>query len=248
LIIHLLNIHEKKGMVMKLLSVFLLSLVLLSGCDKGAQQGGADAKLESNRDSVSYSIGINIGMNMLRDSVEFNAVPLLRGLSDAALDTSKRLMKPAEVEQTLMAYQQELTQKRMESARVKGEANLKRGEEWLAENAKKAGVVVLPSGLQYKIIKNGTGPKPKKEQYVTAHYRGSFVDGKQFDSSIDRKEPATFQLTGVIPGWTEGLQLMPVGSKWEFYIPAKLGYGEQGSGPIGPNETLIFEVELLSIK
>jgi len=233
---------------MKFLSAVLLSLTLLAGCDKGSQQGGGDVKLETERDSVSYSIGVNIGMNMLRDSVEFNPAPLLRGLSDAALDTAQRLMKPPEVEQTLMAYQQKLSQKRMEDMRKKGEANLKLGEEWLAANAKKPGVVTLPSGLQYKIIKNGTGQKPRKDQLVTAHYRGTLIDGKQFDSSYDRNEPSTFQLSGVIRGWTEGLQLMAVGSKWELYIPAKLGYGEQGSGPIGPNEVLIFEVELLKIQ
>jgi FKBP-type peptidyl-prolyl cis-trans isomerase len=233
---------------MKFLSAILLSLLVLSGCDKSSQQTGSDVKLETERDRVSYSIGINIGMNMLRDSVEFNPAPLLRGLSDAALDSTKRMMKPSEVEQTLMAYQEKLAQKRMEEARLKGEVNLKRSEEWLAANAKKPGVVTLPSGLQYKIIKNGTGPKPKKDQTVTAHYRGTLVDGKQFDSSYDRGEPATFHLTGVIPGWTEGIQLMPVGSKWELYIPAKLAYGEQGSGPIGPNEALIFELELLKIQ
>jgi FKBP-type peptidyl-prolyl cis-trans isomerase FklB len=241
-------IHQKKGTFMKFLSAVLLSLILLSGCDKGSQQGGSDVKLETVRDSVSYSIGINIGMNMLRDSVEFNPAPLVRGLGDAALDTSKRLMKPSEVEQTLMAYQQQLTQKRMESARLKGDANLKRSEEWMAANAKKSGVVTLPSGLQYKVIKNASGPKPTKEHLVTANYRGTTVDGKQFDSSYDRGEPATFRLSGVIPGWTEGLQLMSVGSKWELYVPAKLAYGEQGSGPIGPNEALIFEIELVKIQ
>lgn len=242
------TIYHMKGTYMKFLFAVLSSLILLAGCDKGSQQGGGAAKLETSRDSVSYSIGINIGMNMLRDSVEFNPAPLMRGLSDAALDTAQRLMKPSGVEQTLMNYQQELSQKRMESIRKKGEANLKLSEEWLANNAKKPGVVTLPSGLQYKIIKNGTGPKPTKDQLVTAHYRGTLIDGKQFDSSYDRKEPSTFRLSGVIPGWTEGLQLMSVGSKWEFYIPAKLGYGEQGSGPIGPNEALVFEVELLKVQ
>jgi len=185
---------------------------------------------------------------MLHDSVEFNAEPLLQGIKDATLDTSKRLMKPSEVEKCLMTYQQQLSTKRMENARKAGEANLKKGQEWLAENGKKPGVITLPSGLQYKVIKQGTGPKPKREQMVEAHYTGTLIDGSKFDSSVDRGEPTTFQVGGVIPGWTEALQLMSVGSKWELYIPPGLAYGEAGAGPIGPNETLIFEVELISIK
>jgi hypothetical protein len=114
--------------------------------------------------------------------------------------------------------------------------------DYLAANKVKDGVKTTESGLQYTVVKEGTGPKPNKDQLVTAHNRGTLIDGKQFDSSYDRKEPSTFRLSGVIPGWTEGLQLMSVGSKWELYIPAKLGYGEQGSGPIGPSEALIFEV------
>jgi FKBP-type peptidyl-prolyl cis-trans isomerase len=233
---------------MKHLSIALLITVILAGCSKDNQQGAPDVKLSDERDSVSYSIGINIGMNMLRDSVEFNPATLLRGLMDASLDSSKRLIGQAGMEQTLMAYQQKLMAKRMETARLKGEVNLKKGEEWLAENAKKPGVVTLPSGLQYKIIKQGTGPKPKDGQTVTANYRGTHIDGTQFDSSIDRGEPSTFRLGGVIAGWNEGLQLMQVGSKYELYVPAKLAYGAQGSGPIGPNEVLIFEVELLKVQ
>lgn len=233
---------------MKLFSALVLTTLLLAGCDGGAGQSAADARLETLRDSVSYSIGLNIGTNMLRDSVEFNAAPLVRGLQDAALDSGKRLMTPSQVEQTLMAYQEHLSQKRMENMRRKGEANLKKGQEWLAENAKKQGVVTTASGLQYKVMTAGNGPKPRKDQSVTAHYRGTLIDGTQFDSSYDRGEPATFPLSGVIAGWTEGLQLMPKGSKYELYIPHTLAYGENGSGPIGPNETLIFEVELIDIK
>ncbi len=232
---------------MKVLHAVLLSAVL-AGCQKGSDSQGERAKLESERDKVSYSIGVNIGMNMLRDSVDFNPAPLLQGLKDAALDTSKRLMTPSEMNVTIMAYQQELQGRKMENAKKQGETNLKEGNEFLTENKKKEGVVTLPSGLQYKVIKEGTGPKPGKDQYVTAHYKGTFVNGKEFDSSYGRGEPATFRVTGVIAGWTEALQLMKVGSKWELYIPANLAYGEQGAGPIGPNQTLIFEVELLGIK
>ncbi len=133
-------------------------------------------------------------------------------------------------------------------SKAEGDKNLKEGEEFLAKNKTKSGVVTTASGLQYEIIKAGTGPKPKAEDEVKCHYKGTLIDGKVFDSSIERGEPATFPVNRVIPGWTEALQLMPVGSKWKLYIPASLGYGERGAGQdIKPNSTLIFEVELLEI-
>lgn len=225
----------------------VLAVFLLLGC---AQPGGrtATTKLETKQDKVSYSIGLNIGQNMLRDSVEFEPNALLQGIMDAALDSSNRLMRPHEVDSTLMAYQQELTEKKMEGIRRSSSENLSKGEAFLAENKTKEGVVTLPSGLQYKVLRKGTGARPTKDQFVTAHYRGKHLDGSEFDSSYDRNEPATFRLNNVISGWTEALQLMEVGSKWELYIPPGLGYGEQGSGPIGPNEVLIFEVDLLGVK
>ncbi len=224
----------------------ILALVVLA-CEKSDSPVGV-TKLETMRDSVSYSIGLNIGTNMLRDSVEFDALALVQGLIDAKLDSSNRMLLPSKAEQCLMAYQQELTMRRMENIRLQGEANLKKGQDWLAENKKKEGVVETASGLQYKVIRKGTGPKPTAQQMVTAHYKGTLIDGTKFDSSYDRNEPAQFQLSAVIAGWTEGLQLMEVGSKYELYIPPSLGYGESGSGPIGPNAVLIFEVELLGIK
>lgn len=225
----------------------LFAVFLLLGC---AQSGERQAvtNLETKQDKVSYSIGLNIGQNMLRDSVEFEPHSLLQGIIDARLDSSKRLMTPTEVDSTLMAYQQELTEKRMEGIRRSGAENLGKGEAFLAENKNKEGVVTLPSGLQYKIIRKGSGAKPTRDQMVTAHYRGKHLDGSEFDNSYDRNEPANFRLSNVISGWTEALQLMSVGSKWELYIPPSLGYGEQGSGPIGPNEVLIFEVDLLGVQ
>jgi FKBP-type peptidyl-prolyl cis-trans isomerase len=135
-----------------------------------------------------------------------------------------------------------------EKQKVTAEKNLKAGEAFLAENAKKEGVKTTASGLQYKVIKSGTGPSPKPTDVVKVQYHGTLIDGTVFDSSVRRNQPATFTVNGVIPGWTEALQLMKVGDKWKLFIPAKLAYGEQGSGPIGPNIVLIFDVELLGIE
>ena len=147
------------------------------------------------------------------------------------------------------AYQKELETQYEAKAKAEGEKNLKAGEAFLAENGKKEGVVTLPSGLQYKVIAAGAGKKPTAKDTVSVHYRGTLIDGKEFDSSIGRGEPATFPVSGVIPGWTEALQLMQEGAKWQVFVPAKLAYGERGAGPmIGPNSTLIFDVELIKIK
>ncbi|MFN0159208.1 MAG: FKBP-type peptidyl-prolyl cis-trans isomerase [Bacteroidota bacterium] len=232
---------------MKSFSLAVILALVIIGCLESDQPVGV-TKLETMRDSVSYAIGLNIGMNMLRDSVEMDPASLLQGLIDAKLDSTDRMLLPSESEKCLMEYQQELTTKRMENIRKQGEASLKKGMEWLAENKKKEGVIETASGLQYKVLSKGSGPKPTVQQTVRAHYKGTLIDGTKFDSSYDRNEPAEFPLSGVIAGWTEGLQLMEVGSKYELYIPPSLGYGENGSGPIGPNSVLIFEVELLSIK
>jgi len=154
-----------------------------------------------------------------------------------------------ETMRTFSMEMQQKMQKKMSERTNEMKDNLKKGEAFLEANKKKAGVKVLPSGLQYKIIKEGAGPKPKKDDVVKVHYKGTLIDGKQFDSSYDRGEPAVFPVQGVIPGWTEALQLMKTGSVWELYIPSKLGYGERGAGAdIGPNSTLIFRVELIGIE
>lgn len=232
---------------MKFVSFMMIATLGLVGCQQGDQATGV-SKLDTMRDSVSYAIGVNIGSNLLRDSVDFSTSSLLQGLMDAKLDSSARMCLPSTMERVLMAYQQELTTRRMENIQKQGAANLQKGTDWLAENKKKEGVVETGSGLQYKVIRKGNGPRPTAQQTVTAHYKGTLTDGTKFDSSYDRNEPAEFPLSGVIPGWTEGLQLMEVGSKYELYIPPSLGYGENGSGPIPPNSVLIFEVELLAIK
>ena len=204
--------------------------------------------LKTQKDKVSYSIGLDFGKNMKRQSIELNLDQLLRGIKDG-VSGATQAMTDTEIQECMTAFQKEMMTKMADKAKVDGEKNLKEGEAFLAANKKKPGVVTLPSGLQYKILKEGTGKSPKATDTVTTHYRGTLINGKEFDSSYKRGEPATFPLNRVIPGWTEALQHMKIGSKWEIYVPSKLGYGENGAGQdIGPNATLIFEVELLGIK
>jgi len=208
---------------------------------------GASA-LTTKKDKVSYAIGMNIGTNLHKQSVDVDPKILQKGLEDA-LAGGKTLLTEDEARTTLTEFQNEMRQKQQEKMQQAGEANKKEGEAFLAANKSKQGVVTLPSGLQYKIITAGTGPKPTASDSVVCNYRGKLIDGKEFDSSYKRGQPATFPVSGVIKGWTEALQLMPVGSKWQLFVPSELAYGERGSGPdIGPNATLIFEVELLSIQ
>jgi FKBP-type peptidyl-prolyl cis-trans isomerase FklB len=209
---------------------------------------GEKIVLKDNKDKVSYSMGVRVGNSLKKESIEINQDAFIQGFKDE-LSGHKKLMTDQEVNETLMNFQKEMMAK--EAARLKelGEKNKKEGEAFLAENKKKEGVVVLPSGLQYKIIKEGDGKIPTINDIVTIHYRGTLIDGTEFDSSYSRGQPATFPVKGVITGFSEALQLMKVGSKWQLFIPSNLAYGERGAGDdIGPNATLIFEVELLSIK
>jgi FKBP-type peptidyl-prolyl cis-trans isomerase FklB len=221
-------------------------MVGLVGCQS---TGDKNVKLESKQDKISYSIGMSVGKNLRRDSISVVPDAFLRGVLDAALDTSRHLLTAAQIQETLMEFQKDLQTKQMENARVAGEKHAKEGEVFLAENAKKPGVVTLPSGLQYKVITEGKGASPKASSTVTTQYAGKLLDGTEFDSSYKRGEPATFPLGGVIKGWQEALQLMKPGAKWELYIPANLAWGEQGSGAvIPPNATVLFTVELISVK
>ena len=220
-------------------------VVGITGCQNTSEK---QVKLETQNDKVSYSIGLNIGQNMKRDSVKINPEMLVRGIMDASLDSASHLMTEAQIQETMTAFQQDLQKKRQENTRMAGEKNRAEGDAYLAANSKKPGVVTLPSGLQYRIITQGTGKKPSASSTVSTHYVGRLLNGTEFDSSVKRGQPATFPVNGVIKGWTEALQMMPVGSKWELVIPPSLGYGEQGAGGvIPPNAVLIFEVELLSI-
>jgi FKBP-type peptidyl-prolyl cis-trans isomerase FklB len=205
--------------------------------------------LKTQKDKASYAIGMNIGKSMHKDSVDVDPNILLRGLKDG-LSGAKPLLTDDEAKAAMTALQVDLRKKQEEKMQVLGDANRKAGEAFLAENKTKDGVVTLPSGLQYKILKEGTGPKPAATDTVVCNYKGTLLDNTEFDSSYKRGQPATFPVGGVIKGWTEALQLMPVGSKWELFIPSELAYGARGGpgGGIGPNATLVFEVELMSIQ
>ncbi len=201
--------------------------------------------LKDQKDKISYIIGMDIGNNLKKQSMSVNPKILAKGIEDA-VSGAKPLLTEQEVQETMMAFQKEMMAKQAEVAKK----NKTEGEAFLAENKKKEGVKTLPSGLQYKVMKAGTGKKPKASDTVTVNYRGTLINGTEFDSSYKRGQPATFQVSGVIPGWTEALQLMEQGAKWQLFIPSNLAYGERGApgGLIGPNATLIFEVELISIQ
>jgi FKBP-type peptidyl-prolyl cis-trans isomerase FklB len=228
---------------------YLLAVMVLAGITGCQSQQGANVKLETRQDKISYSIGMSIGKNLSRDSIAISPEAFLRGVMDAKLDSSKHIMTEAEIQDTMRAFSQEMQLKQQERARAQAIKNVTEGATFLAENGKKPGVITLPSGLQYKVIKEGTGKKPDLTSTVTTHYTGRLLDGTEFDSSLKHGQPAVFPCNGVIPGWTEALQLMKVGSKWELYIPSTLAYGDQGAGNvIPPNATLIFEIELLDVK
>lgn len=204
--------------------------------------------LLTQKDKFSYALGMNLGSTLHRQSVPVDPNILARGLRDA-LAGGKTQLTEEQAKATLMEVQTEMRKKQQEQMQQAGEANKKDGESFLAANKSKDGVVALPSGLQYKILTQGTGPKPAASDSVVCNYRGTLIDGTEFDSSYKRGEPATFPVSGVIKGWTEALQLMPVGSKWQLFVPSDLAYGDRAPGPeIGPGSTLIFEVELLSIQ
>lgn len=214
----------------------------------GAAKAQPPLTLKTQKEKVSYAIGMNIGNGMHRQSVQVDPNILLRGLKDA-LAGGKTLMTEEEAKAVMAELQNEMHKAQQEKMQQEGAANKKEGDAFLAANKSKEGVKVLPSGLQYKILKEGTGPKPAATDTVVCNYRGTLVDGKEFDSSEKHGGPATFPVNGVIKGWTEALQLMPVGSKWQLFLPSDLAYGDRGAGPdIGPGATLIFEVELMSIQ
>jgi FKBP-type peptidyl-prolyl cis-trans isomerase len=212
-----------------------------------AAKSATPLALKTQKDKLSYAIGMNIGGGMKKDGVDVDPNILAQGLKDT-MTGSKPLMTEAEAQAVMTEFRTTMIKKKQEDAQRVGDANKQAGQQFLAANKSKEGVVTLPDGLQYKILKEGTGPKPAATDSVTVNYRGTLINGTEFDSSYKRNEPATFGVNQVIKGWTEALQLMPVGSKWQLFIPSDLAYGERSpGGEIGPNSTLIFDVELLSI-
>ncbi len=215
-----------------------------------ACQGNTQEKIsiKTFKDSVSYGIGMNIGRDIKHQSIDVDPSVLAQGIKDAMGD-GKTLLTDEQVQSCMTSLQKIMMDKQQTKNKELGDKNLKEGQAYLEANKKKDGVQVTADGLQYRVIKAGTGPKPTASQTVSVHYRGTLIDGTEFDSSIKRGQPAEFPVNGVIKGWTEALQLMPVGSKWELVIPPELAYGPNGAGAsIGPNAVLIFEVELLAIK
>ena len=197
---------------------------------------GETTELKTQKDKLSYAIGLNLGKGMKKNDADVDLKVVEQGLKDG-YSGGKELLTEEQIKETFMAFQKERTEKTKKEA-----------DDFLAANKKKEGVVTLPSGLQYKIIKKGTGKSPKATDSVTVNYRGTLIDGTEFDSSYKRGQPATFKVNAVIPGWTEALQLMKEGAKWQLVIPSNLAYGERGAGEmIGPNAVLVFDVELISV-
>jgi FKBP-type peptidyl-prolyl cis-trans isomerase FklB len=204
--------------------------------------------LATDVDKLSYSIGTDLGKNFKRQGIEINPAIMAKGLQDG-MSGGTLLLTEDQMKEVLNKFQRELMTKRTAEFSKKADENKAKGEDFLKDNKQKQGIVTLPSGLQYKIITEGKGEKPGKEDTVTVEYTGKLINGEVFDSSERTGKPATFKLSQVIPGWTEALQLMPVGSTWEVYVPANLAYGDKSvGGPIGPNETLIFNIHLISVK
>ena len=236
-------VGAKFSLLMKTLSIALSALIICSVAfaeDKPA--------LKDSKDKVSYSIGLDIGTTLKKQKIDVNPDALSAGVRDAVTG-AKPQMTDDQIKETMTTFSKELSEKQATASREASTKNAAVGEKFLADNKSKPGVKTTASGLQYKVLKEGSGPSPKETDTVVTNYRGTLIDGTEFDSSYKRNEPATFQVNRVIKGWTEALQLMKKGAKYQLFIPAGLAYGPQGAGAeIGPNATLIFEVELVDIK
>ena len=222
--------------------------VVLAVAALGACQGGPSADLESFEGRSSYAVGLDIGMNLERTGVELELAGVLRGISDV-LEGRELQMTQEEVGQVLQELSTRMQTAQQERFAEAAERNVTEGQEYLAQNGQRDGVITTESGLQFKVLKAGDGQSPAAEDMVTVHYKGSFIDGKEFDSSFSRGKPATFETDGVIKGWTEALQLMKENAKWQLFVPPDLAYGRTGlEGSIPPNKVLVFEIELISIQ
>jgi FKBP-type peptidyl-prolyl cis-trans isomerase FklB len=226
----------------------VLATILSVGFFFGICYAGEKLELKDQKDKESYSLGYQFGQNLKAQSLEINLDVYTSGVRDA-LGGKDSLMSQEEIRATVSDLQKRIAAVRQKELKEKAEKNLAESKAFLEENKKKEGIKTLPSGLQYKVIIEGTGKTPKSTDTVTVHYRGTLVNGSESDSSYKRGQPATFQVSGVIKGWSEALQLMKEGSKWQLFIPPDLAYGERAAGPqIPPNSALIFEVELISVK
>jgi FKBP-type peptidyl-prolyl cis-trans isomerase FklB len=235
------------------LSTLAIALVgiTMAGCNEDKTDKAAAAEtpaLTTQEQKVGYAIGAQIGAQLATTKDEIDAKALVAGLTDA-MDGTELKLTDQQMQEAKMAFQQKVQEKAQKEMMQLAETNKAEGEKFLAENKTKEGVVTLPSGLQYKVVQAGTGATPKAADTVVTHYTGTLINGQVFDSSLQRGEPATFPVNGVIKGWSEALQHMKVGAKWQLFVPADLAYGERGAGKvIAPNSTLIFDVELLEIK
>jgi FKBP-type peptidyl-prolyl cis-trans isomerase FklB len=232
---------------MRRVVITVLSLALFAG-----QAVAEDKKEMSEKEKLSYSIGYSQGSNMAgffkAQSVDVDTNTMIEAFK-AGLSGTNPTLSEQNMREIIAGFQKDLAAKQTKHMKELSDKNQKAGEDFLAQNKKKEGVVTMPSGLQYKVLKDGTGKTPKATDKVTVNYKGTLIDGKEFDSSYKAGKPVVFQVNKVIPGWTEALQMMKVGSKWEVFIPSNLAYGLRGSGPmIGPNSTLIFEIDLISIE
>lgn len=231
----------------KLMIAALLMLTFTQFFCVTKQDGTSKPGLTTPSEKYSYMIGLDIGGSLKGLNTEIDYSALLWGIQDILKDR-EHLLSDSALMEIKQEFNREMQSKHMAKMKTDGEKNTKGGETFLAENKKKKGVITTASGLQYSVIKEGNGPKPTPTDVVKVHYAGTLIDGKEFDSSIKRGQPVEFPVNGVIPGWTEALQLMKTGSKYKLVIPPALGYGDRGAGPdIGPNAVLVFEVELLDI-
>lgn len=230
---------------MKRLTICLSGILVAS---IGLAQDKAQPQLKDQKEKASYSIGHELGASLKKGNMEVNTDTLMKGLKDG-ISGAKSVLTEEQIKETMTAFQKEMMDKQQAAQKKLGEENAAAGKKFLEENKKKDGVKTTASGLQYKVLKEGTGESPKDTDTVVTNYRGTLLDGTEFDSSYKRNEPATFPVNRVIKGWTEALMLMKPGAKYQLWIPSELGYGERGVGKdIGPNSTLVFEVELVSIK
>ncbi|MFW6224963.1 MAG: FKBP-type peptidyl-prolyl cis-trans isomerase [Bacteroidota bacterium] len=216
----------------------LVGPILLISCNKQVQQAGM--ALETEKDTISYCLGINYAKSNIDNNFDTVSTAIIANAMDDVYNEDELKISEEDAAQILQQYY-------MKKRRKAVKENLRKGQEFLEQNKEKEGVKVTESGLQYKILKEGTGESPSEDSRVKVNYKGTFIDGDVFDSSYDRGEPATFEVNRVIPGWSEGIKMMKEGGKWKFFIPSDIAYGESGTRGIDPNSTLIFEVELLEV-